>query len=159
MLKEYMNRYKNQILMFLDLHGHTKGEGIFFYACQADIPKQQHFDKTEMDQQLEKQVLVHALPAILGHHSPYFNMSENRFFSQHNDRCGGKLNTARVVGVSELGIDLSYTVESSFYSHPILHDQGQRQKGVLDRAAMMKAGSDLLMGIYNVTFTTQKLQA
>ena len=24
---------------------------------------------------------------------------------------------------------------------------------------MMKAGSDLLLGIYNVTFTTQKLQA
>ena len=33
MLKEYMSRYKNQILMFLDLHGHTKGDGIFFYAC------------------------------------------------------------------------------------------------------------------------------
>ena len=38
-LKEYMKRYKNQILMYLDLHGHTKGEGIFFYACQPPLPK------------------------------------------------------------------------------------------------------------------------
>ena len=38
-LKEYMIRHKNQILMYLDLHGHTKGDGIFFYACQPDLPK------------------------------------------------------------------------------------------------------------------------
>ena len=32
-MKDYMIRYKNQILMYLDLHGHTGGDGIFFYAC------------------------------------------------------------------------------------------------------------------------------
>ena len=38
-LKDYLQRYKNQTLMFLDLHGHTKGDGIFFYACQPDMPR------------------------------------------------------------------------------------------------------------------------
>ena len=44
-LKDYMSRYKNQILMFLDMHGHTKGEGIFFYACHPDMPKMSHVEK------------------------------------------------------------------------------------------------------------------
>ena len=29
----------------------------------------------------------------------------------------------------------------------------------MNQAAMMKAGFDLLQGIYNITFVTQKLQA
>ena len=34
------------------------------------------------------------------------------------------MNTARVVGVKELGIDLSYTIESSFYSYLFMGDNG-----------------------------------
>ena len=31
-LKGYMDRYRNQILMYLDIHGNPLGEGIFFHA-------------------------------------------------------------------------------------------------------------------------------
>lgn len=43
--------------MYLDLHGHTQGEGIFFYACQPKFPKPNK-DKTIEMSVLEKFVLV-----------------------------------------------------------------------------------------------------
>ena len=97
---------------------------------------------------------MQALPTILSRHSQYFNQTANRFFTSYSDKHGGKMNTARVVGVKELGIDLSYTIESSFYSYPIITETGQRKKGLMNYNSMMKAGFDLLQGIFNVTFTT-----
>lgn len=55
----------------------------------------------------------------------------------------------------ELGINLSYTVESSFWSY----STDKKSKKIFDENAFMRAGADLLSGIFNVTFTTQKLQA
>ena len=73
MLKEFMSRYKNQILMYLDLHGHTKGEGIFFYACQPPLPKPNKETSFGMSA-IEKVVLIKALPTIVGKTSPFFNL-------------------------------------------------------------------------------------
>lgn len=156
-LKEYMIRHKNQILMYLDLHGHTKGDGIFFYACQPELPKpnltDQSFDLTV----LEKSVLIQALPTLIGKQSPFFNLQQNKYFSVQKDKLGNKLNTARCVSVLELGIDLSYTVESSFYSYDTVDKNGDKKQCILNETSFMKAGADLLTGIFNITFTTQKL--
>ena len=55
------------------------------------------------------------------------------------------MNTARVVAVNELGIELSYTIESSFNSYPtIVPETGQKRKGILNYQALMQAGFDLL---------------
>ena len=79
---------------------------------------------------------------------------------------GKKEHTARVVCYNELGVDLSYTIESSFYAYPDRSkgpDGARRQDSPplapLDHAALVKAGNDLLQGIYEVTFLTQKLEA
>ena len=81
-LKDYMIRYKNQILMYLDMHGHTQGEGIFFYACQPEIPKPSIKEKSIDLSILENFVLVQALPTAVAKMSPYFNMGRNKYFSQ-----------------------------------------------------------------------------
>ena len=44
--------------MYLDMHGHTKGEGIFFYACQPELPKPNPTDQSVDLTVLEKSVLV-----------------------------------------------------------------------------------------------------
>ena len=69
------------------------------------------------------------------------------------------MNTARCVSVNELGIDLSYTIESSFYSYPTVDKSGNKKQAILTEISFMKAGAELLTAIFNVTFTTQKLQA
>ena len=153
-----MQNNKDRIMMFLDLHGHTKGDGIFFYACQTELPaKPDHLDKAEANKILQQTVLVQTLPNLLSRNSQYFNQAQNKFFSFNSDKAGGKMNTARVVGAKELGIRLSYTIESSFYSYPLILDNGNHLKGMLNQEAMEKAGIDLLKGIQSVALTIQKI--
>lgn len=69
------------------------------------------------------------------------------------------MNTARVVALTELGIELSYTIESGFSTYTCSDGKFKGQKFPLDEDAFMRAGADLLSGIFNVTFVSLKLQA
>ena len=95
------------------------------------------------------------MPTIVAKTSAFFNLKQNRYFTLGKDTLENKLNTARVVSMHELGINLCYTVECSFWSYTT----DKNTKKIFDENAFMKAGADLLSGIFNVTFTTQKLQA
>jgi len=154
MLKEYLQCLKSRVLMYLDLHGHTKGEGIFFYACQPEVTHQKD-DKFFNTQVLEKTILVRALPTLLGKRSPFFNLARNKYYSLKKDGESKKLNTARVVSTQELGIDQSYTVESSFFCYSVPNKAGVRKP--LTQKTFVRAGADLLQGVYTITFTTLKL--
>ena len=55
------------------------------------------------------------MPRIACLHSKFFNRDLNKFYSIVDDLADKKLNTARAICFNELGIDLSYTIESSFY--------------------------------------------
>ena len=156
--------------MYLDLHGHTKGEGIFFYSCDSGQPQISRLTPNKSDlvanNNLEKWLLVRTLPRLTCRLSKFFNSTKNKFFTLNQDRAGKKENTARVVCYNEMGIDLSYTVESSFYAYPDkdkildgIRNHNSRALAPLDHAALVKAGNDLLQGIYKVTFLTQKLEA
>lgn len=68
------------------------------------------------------------------------------------------MGTARVVSLYELGIELSYTIECSFWQY-ITKQKQKVKRDTLNESALMQAGADLLTGIYNVTFTTLKLKA
>ena len=148
--------------MFLDLHGHTKGEGIFFYSCDPGPPQIEKLVLPSKDAQaqshLEKWILVRAMPRLACLHSKFFNKDYNRFYTLVEDLAGKKENTARATCFNELGIDLSYTIESSFHGFP---DKSKSQFGLspLDRAALLEAGDDLLKIIHKITFLTQKLEA
>ena len=100
--------------MYLDLHGNTQSDGIFFQACQPAIPKSVKGGQVD-DQILERFILLQALPATTAKLSEFFDKKKNKFFSFQQDRAGNKLSTGRVVGLRELGIDLCYTVKTSFW--------------------------------------------
>lgn len=136
-MKEYMMRHKNQILMYLDLHGHTRGEGIFFYACQPGFSKLDAREKQLDLSVLEKFVLVQALPTTTAKMSPYFNLGKNKYFSMQQDRLGNKLNTGRVVSLNELGIELSYTIECGFNTYTWTEGKLRGKKFALDENAFM----------------------
>lgn len=108
---------------------------------------------------LEKSVLVQALPTIVAKGSRYFDNGKNKYFTHYKDKQGNKLNTARVVTMAELGIELSYTVESSFWCYRSSGISQKQSRKLMTQDTYLKAGADLLSGVFNVTFTTQKLQA
>ena len=139
--------------MYLDLHGHTKGEGIFFYSCDPGPPQVHRLAPPKSDSEaahgLEKWLLVRTLPRLTCAGSKYFNSMRNKYFTLEQDRTGKKEHTARVVCYNELGIALSYTIESSFYAYPEKNPDGTYRQGPaalapLDHAALVKAGNDLL---------------
>ena len=55
------------------------------------------------------------MPRLAYLHSKFFNRDFNKFYSIVEDLADKKFNTARAICFNELGIDLSYTIESSFY--------------------------------------------
>ena len=107
---------------------------------------------------LEKMVWIKALPTLTSHQSTFYNLKHCRFFTELRDKQSNKMNTARVYCFKELGIDLSYTIESSFWGYKLIKG-GKSNRIVFEENTFMKAGADLLSGIFNVTFATQKLQA
>ena len=97
-LKGYLKKFQNQVLMFLDLHGHTKGEGIFFYSCDPGPPQIEKLVLPKKDAQaqtqLEKWILVRAMPRLACLHSKFFNRDFNRFHTIVEDLAAKKENTA-----------------------------------------------------------------
>ena len=69
------------------------------------------------------------------------------------------MNTGRVVGLRELDIPLSYTIEASFWAFPQKKQSKSSKKTTFDENSFMQAGAHLLSGIFNVTLTVQKLHA
>jgi len=92
---------KRTILVFCDLHGHTRKNSSFIYGCNK-VANGGFCSWTK----------VRLLPRILAHKSPLFNYRECRF-EVKND----KQRTARVVVWKEFGVTNSFTLESSFYGY------------------------------------------
>ena len=68
---------------------------------------------------LEKIVLLQALPTMTAKMGQCFNLKQNKYYSMQQDHFGKKLGTGRVVSTCEIGIDLSYTVECSFWQYVV----------------------------------------
>jgi len=83
-------------LAFIDLHAHTKAFHSFFYGNSG----------TKYDP------LIRLLPKYLSKQDPMYSYA-NSDFKVNKDR----ENTGRVVGLRELGILYSYTLETSFFGY------------------------------------------
>eukprot|EP00931_Biecheleriopsis_adriatica_P054913 TRINITY_DN32366_c0_g1_i1.p1 TRINITY_DN32366_c0_g1~~TRINITY_DN32366_c0_g1_i1.p1 ORF type:complete len:1335 (+),score=285.54 TRINITY_DN32366_c0_g1_i1:164-4168(+) len=97
-LKETMK--SRAVNLFIDLHGHSKKEGVFFYGGKAPFD-----DK-------ERNAHIKLLPRLCCLASEDFKWSKCSF-NVHNS----KLATARLVAFLELNVDYAYTVEASFHSN------------------------------------------
>ena len=92
-----------QILVFCDLHGHSKKNGSFIYGCnQAANGGFCSWTK------------VRLLPRILARKTHLFSYKDCKFRIEND-----KQRTARVVVWREFSVTNSFTLESSFYGYPI----------------------------------------
>eukprot|EP00811_Abedinium_folium_P034942 NODE_777_length_2771_cov_3.552194.p1 GENE.NODE_777_length_2771_cov_3.552194~~NODE_777_length_2771_cov_3.552194.p1 ORF type:complete len:910 (-),score=193.38 NODE_777_length_2771_cov_3.552194:40-2400(-) len=90
------------ISLYLDLHGHSKKDGIFFYGGHC---RGARLGRSANDQN----ALVQLLPLLCAMGSSDFKFGNSAFAMQRS-----KLTTARLVAFQKLGILHAYTVEASF---------------------------------------------
>ncbi len=99
-LKDLIGRTKSShdLVMYLDLHGHSRKKNVFMYGCCK---------KVEGDDKIDYGAL--RLPYLQDIVSPSFSFINSSFHVSKS-----KAATARVVTWRELGVRMSYTIESSF---------------------------------------------
>ncbi|GFR47481.1 hypothetical protein Agub_g9210, partial [Astrephomene gubernaculifera] len=109
---------EREVVMFADLHGHSKKLDVFMYGCEKKLPRDgvPAFPGWPVPGSVGGQTSIPArfqdklLPLLIHHNAP-------DLFSYHN--CSfkvqkSKIGTSRVVGFRELGLVNSFTVEASF---------------------------------------------
>ncbi|CAN0147768.1 unnamed protein product, partial [Hapterophycus canaliculatus] len=94
-----------QVLLYVDLHGHSKKSNIFMYGVE---------NPTDEGLYMRERVV----PSLLDQASPLFNLADCTF-----DIGKGKEGCGRVVVRRQLGVVNAYTMEASFMGA----DQGELQ--------------------------------
>jgi hypothetical protein len=111
---------ERQILMFCDLHGHSRKQNVFMYGCDN----------------LKKPQASRIFPLMLSKLNPYFSFESSRF-NLHKS----KEATARIAIYKDLNgtVPLIYTLESSFAGVDMGKDKGKH----LSTAMLESLGRDL----------------
>uniref|UniRef100_A0A8C6TC21 Cytosolic carboxypeptidase 1 n=1 Tax=Neogobius melanostomus TaxID=47308 RepID=A0A8C6TC21_9GOBI len=94
-------------LVFCDYHGHSRKKNVFMYGCSVkETVWQSNISATSSD--LQEDLAYRALPKILSQIAPAFSMASCSFVVERS-----KESTARVVVWREIGVQRSYTMEST----------------------------------------------
>lgn len=108
------------VLLYLDLHGHSKKKNAFVYGCDATLLSENFPSPITVlsnEEKMMQKIYTRIFPTILCFLSNkdsggYFSSADNSFKVQKS-----KKGTARVVSWKDIGIEGSYTIESSFCSN------------------------------------------
>ena len=103
-LKSLLRKYKTEgreILVYCDLHGHSRKLNSFIYGCNKAA-----------NGGFCSWTKVRLLPRILATKTPLFSYNDSNFRVVNS-----KQSTARVVVWKELGVTNSFTLESSFFGY------------------------------------------
>eukprot|EP01022_Parablepharisma_sp_SALTPOND_P018752 TRINITY_DN310_c0_g2_i1.p1 TRINITY_DN310_c0_g2~~TRINITY_DN310_c0_g2_i1.p1 ORF type:complete len:1282 (-),score=157.74 TRINITY_DN310_c0_g2_i1:3773-7618(-) len=92
---------KKEILVFCDLHGHSRKNNAFVYGCNKAA-----------NGGFCSWTKVRLLPRIIATKTPMFSYNDCKFRVE-----GSKQRTARVVVWKEFGVTNSFTLESSFFGY------------------------------------------
>lgn len=106
-LLQYLAHIQRAPLVFCDYHGHSRKKNVFMYGCSVkETVWQSNISATSSD--LQEDLGYRALPKILSQIAPAFNMASCSFVVERS-----KESTARVVVWREIGVQRSYTMEST----------------------------------------------
>lgn len=106
-LLQYLAHIQRAPLVFCDYHGHSRKKNVFMYGCSVkETVWQSSISATSSD--LQEDLGYRALPKILSQIAPAFSMASCSFVVERS-----KESTARVVVWREIGVQRSYTMEST----------------------------------------------
>ncbi|XP_036954901.1 cytosolic carboxypeptidase 1 isoform X1 [Acanthopagrus latus] len=106
-LLQYLVHMQRTPLVFCDYHGHSRKKNVFMYGCSVkETVWQSNITATSSD--LQEDLGYRTLPKILSQIAPAFSMGSCSFVVERS-----KESTARVVVWREIGVQRSYTMEST----------------------------------------------
>ncbi|KAM9392828.1 cytosolic carboxypeptidase 1 isoform 2-T2 [Pholidichthys leucotaenia] len=106
-LLQYLAHIQRAPLVFCDYHGHSRKKNVFMYGCSVkETVWQSNINATSSD--LQEDLGYRTLPKILSQIAPAFSMASCSFVVERS-----KESTARVVVWREIGVQRSYTMEST----------------------------------------------
>eukprot|EP00347_Sterkiella_histriomuscorum_P001857 403370413 len=132
----------HSILMFCDMHGHSRKRNVFMYGCVSG--------QSDMNQHRNNN-LIRLIPYLFSQKSKLFSFSDCKFANEKE-----KESTARLVLFKEFQVMNSYTLESTFYAP--LNKQFKKKQSV-DEEFQIKSEDLVNVGIDLCQTFTQILQS
>ncbi|RXM32326.1 Cytosolic carboxypeptidase 1 [Acipenser ruthenus] len=136
-LLQYLAAIQRTPLVYCDYHGHSRKKNVFMYGCSIkETVWQTNVSATSCE--LQEDLGYRTLPRILSQIAPAFCMSSCSFVVEKS-----KESTARVVVWREIGVQKSYTMESTLCGC----DQGKYKGLQIGTKELEEMGAKFCVGL------------
>ncbi|XP_030049532.1 cytosolic carboxypeptidase 1 isoform X2 [Microcaecilia unicolor] len=146
-LLQYMSAIRRLPLVYCDYHGHSRKKNVFMYGCSLKETVW-HTTASEASCELIEDVGYRVLPKILSSIAPAFCMNSCSFVVEKS-----KESTARVVVWREIGVQKSYTMESTLCGC----DQGKYKNMQIGTRQLEEMGAKFCIALLRLKRLTSPL--
>ncbi|XP_023799418.1 cytosolic carboxypeptidase 1 isoform X1 [Cyanistes caeruleus] len=147
-LLQYLAAIKRLPLVYCDYHGHSRKKNVFMYGCSIK-ETMWHTGVNAASCDLMEDPGYRALPRILSHTAPAFCMGSCSFVVEKS-----KESTARVVVWREIGVQRSYTMESTLCGC----DQGKYKGLQIGTRELEEMGAKFCVGLLRLKRMSSPLE-
>ncbi|XP_010192681.1 PREDICTED: cytosolic carboxypeptidase 1 isoform X2 [Mesitornis unicolor] len=147
-LLQYLAAIKRLPLVYCDYHGHSRKKNVFMYGCSIK-ETMWHTNVNAASCDLMEDPGYRALPKILSQTAPAFSMGSCSFVVEKS-----KESTARVVVWREIGVQRSYTMESTLCGC----DQGKYKGLQIGTRELEEMGAKFCVGLLRLKRTASPLE-
>ncbi|KAB0349223.1 hypothetical protein FD754_014080, partial [Muntiacus muntjak] len=147
-LLQYLAAVKRLPLVYCDYHGHSRKKNVFMYGCSIKETVW-HTNDSAASCDVVEDAGYRTLPKILSHIAPAFCMSSCSFVVEKS-----KESTARVVVWREIGVQRSYTMETTLCGC----DQGKYKGLQIGTRELEEMGAKFCVGLLRLKRLTSPLE-
>ncbi|XP_055024188.2 LOW QUALITY PROTEIN: cytosolic carboxypeptidase 1 [Misgurnus anguillicaudatus] len=147
-LLQYLRATGRTPLVFCDYHGHSRKKNVFMYGCSIkETVWQSNANTSSCD--LQEDLGYRTLPKLLSQIAPAFSLSSCSFVVERSKEA-----TARVVVWREIGVQRSYTMESTLCGC----DQGKYKGLQIGTQELEEMGALFCLGLLRLKRFTSPLE-
>ncbi|XP_066500023.1 cytosolic carboxypeptidase 1 isoform X3 [Hoplias malabaricus] len=147
-LLQYLTAIGRTPLVFCDYHGHSRKKNVFMYGCSIkETVWQTSVNTSSCD--LQEDLGYRTLPKLLSQLAPAFSLASCSFVVERS-----KESTARVVVWREIGVQRSYTMESTLCGC----DQGKYKGLQIGTRELEEMGSQFCVALLRLRRLTSPLE-
>ncbi|XP_066460203.1 cytosolic carboxypeptidase 1 [Eleutherodactylus coqui] len=147
-LLQYLASFKRVPLVYCDYHGHSRKKNVFMYGCSIKETVW-HTNSSAASCDIDEDGGYRTLPKVLSQIAPAFSMSSCSFVVEKS-----KESTARVVVWRELGVQRSYTMESTLCGC----DQGKYKGLQIGTKELEEMGAKFCVGLLRLKRLTSPME-
>uniref|UniRef100_A0A4W4DW05 Cytosolic carboxypeptidase 1 n=1 Tax=Electrophorus electricus TaxID=8005 RepID=A0A4W4DW05_ELEEL len=147
-LLQYLSAVGRTPLVFCDYHGHSRKKNVFMYGCSVkETVWQTDINASSCD--LQEDLGYRTLPKLLSQLAPAFSLASCSFVVERSKEA-----TARVVVWREIGVQRSYTMESTLCGC----DQGKYKGLQIGTRELEEMGSQFCVALLRLRRLTSPLE-